>query len=301
MASTGSTLQEITTHVDESIGVRERHLPVRLGPVPSAKDVGRIPLRTFGQVEVDRIIPDPIQPRTEFADDEIERLAASIQGHGQLHPIRVRWDETLKKWVIVSGERRWRATKAAGLPTIDCFFHSDDVTRTEILEQQLVENLLREDLKPIEEARAFATLMELNGWTGKRVAEALRVTPSRVSRALALLALPTDIQQQVEDGALPKTSAYEISRLRDDNARRELANQAASGKLTHARAANSVRQRRGKKRPTPRGVNQVFSAENGLRVTVTANRKCTYYEIEVALSEALDEVRHRINNKVQIY
>jgi len=283
------------------MGVREKHHAVRLTPVPSERDVGRRPLRSFGQVEIDRVIPDPSQPRTEFDDEEIQRLASSIAIHGQLHPIRVSWDEAQQRWLIISGERRWRATKAAGLPTIDCYFHKDDVTPTEILEQQLVENLLRKDLKPMEEARAFAKLMELNGWTGKRVAEALRVTPSRVSRALSLLDLPPDVQRQIDDGSVPKTSAYEISRVRDDSARRELAQKVAIGKLPHAIAVNAVRQRRGKKNGKPRGVCQVFASETGLKVTVTANRKCTYHEIEVALSEALDEVRHRINNNVQIF
>ena len=292
-------MEQIATNVDDSMGVREFDRVVRLSPVPSPKDAGRMPLRTFGQVEVDRVIPDGRQPRNEFDKDEIERLAASIRIHGQLHPIRVRWEQTEQKWVIISGERRWRATKAAGLALIDCYFHDEDVTQSEVLEQQLVENLLRRDLKPMEEARAFAELMNLNNWTGKRVAEALRVSSSRVSRALALLDLPTEVQERIEDGTIPKTSAYEISKVQNDNSRRELAEEAASGKLAHGKTVRAVRQRRGK-RAEPRGASQCFVAENGLKVTVTAKHKCTYYEIELALSEALDEVRHRIDNNVQI-
>ena len=98
-----------------------------------------MPLRAFGQVEVSRVTPDSSQPRTEFDEDEIVRLASSIQSMGQLHPIRVRWDGEAANWVIVTGERRWRATKAAGLTHIDCYFHEGDITPSEILEQQLID------------------------------------------------------------------------------------------------------------------------------------------------------------------
>src|SRR5690606_17908605 len=142
------------------------------------------------------------QPRLEFADEAIERLAASIRDKGQLSAIRVRWSDDHQKWIIIAGERRWRATQRAGLPTIDCYFHEEEISRSEVLEQQLIENLLREDLKPVEQAKAFAGLMDLNEWAAKRVAEALRVQPSTVSRALALLKLPEEIQQRVDAGDL---------------------------------------------------------------------------------------------------
>jgi len=94
-------------------------------------------------------VPDPEQPRLEFSEDAIERLAQSIHGKGQLSAIRVRWSEPIQKWVIIAGERRWRATKRAGLPTIDCYFHDGELAKSEALEQQLIENCLREDLKPV--------------------------------------------------------------------------------------------------------------------------------------------------------
>lgn len=301
MAGTRQALQQIAANVDESMGVRQIDLQPQLSPVPSAKDAGRTPLRKFGRVEVNRITPDPSQPRAEFDEEEIQRLASSIRNTGQLHPIRVRWSEELNQWVIVTGERRWRATRAAGLSHIDCYFHDDEITSSEILEQQLVENLLRQDLKPMEEARGYAALMELNSWNGKQVAEALRVSPSRVSRALALLDLPEDVQQQVDSGMLPRTSAYELTKLENESAQRSLAEQAAAGVLTHRQASGAVRQRRGKKPARPQTVRQTFRAENGISVTVTANRKTTYHHIEEALQEALDEVRHRITNNVQLF
>src|SRR5437660_12145886 len=102
------------------MGVREQDLRPRLSPVPSHRDAARRPLRNVGQLEVNMVIPDPDQPRAEFSEEALERLAQSIREKGQLSPIRVRWSEDLAKWTIISGERRWRATKRAGLTTIDC-------------------------------------------------------------------------------------------------------------------------------------------------------------------------------------
>ena len=301
MAGTRAALERIGAHLEESMGVREHDLRPKLSPVPHSKDAGRRPLRNVGRVDVNMVIPDPDQPRVEFSQEAIDRLAQSIREKGQLSAIRVRWSDALNKWVIVAGERRWRATKQAGLPTIDCYFHEDELSKSEVLEQQLIENCLREDLKPLEEAKAFSLLMDLNGWTGKQVAEALRVQPSKVTRALALLRLPGDIQDDVEAGHISPRSAYELSKLDDDDARRELARKAASGRLTHDQAAKAVRQRKGKRAAQPRSTKLTFQAENGWRITVSAGRRGTYHEIEQALSQALDEVRHRIANNVRMF
>ncbi len=294
MATTQSNLENLETNLDESIGVRQKATGPKLSPVPSSKDVGRRPLRNAARIAIDQVIPDPSQPRAEFSQDSMDRLANSIRAKGQLAPIRVRWSALHDKWIIVCGERRWRAVRAAGLETIDCCFVDGELSEPEILEQQMVENLLREDLSPIEQARGFSALMELHGWNGKQVAESLHVPASAVSRALSLLDLPADIQRKVDSGELAARSAYEISKLPDDSVRRELAQTAAEGKLTHKQAATAVRQHRGKQAPKPRTTKQVFFADDGWRVTVSANKKGTYHEMEIALSQALDEVRHYI-------
>ena len=301
MASTRSTLASIEEHVLESMGSRLDDRKPRLGPTPHPRDVGRRPVHGFGCVDIDQVIPDPEQPRSEFSPEALDRLADSIRDKGQLAPIRVRWSDSLGKWVIIAGERRWRATKQAGLPTIECYFHTDDLSRSEVLEQQLIENLLREDLKPLEEARAFASLMQLNGWNGKQVAENLRVPASQVSRAMALLRLPEDIQRRVDAGEIPARAAYELTKLANERQQRQLADQVAAGRLTQAQTARAVRQRRGKRRDQPRTTKLTFFTESGWKVVVSANRRGTYYEIEQAMEEALAEVRHRIQNNVQLF
>ncbi|MCR9294077.1 MAG: ParB/RepB/Spo0J family partition protein [bacterium] len=302
MASTRNTLERIKNKLDESMGIRDIDHKPQLSPVPNAKDVGRRALRNFGTLTIDSVIPDPDQPRTEFDEEEIQRLSRSIVDKGQLHPIHVRWSEVHSKWIIISGERRYRATKAAGLPSINCQFEEKDLNKTQILEQQLIENLLREDLKPIEEAKAFSLLIELNGWTGKELGEALRVNPSRITRSLALLKLPSDIQKQVEDGTLSPTAAYELSKLPSDEQRRAamLSPEGSSVPVSVAKAQRQVRQRKGVSSPATRGVKQTFVTEAGWKVTVSSTRKGNYHEMEEALKQALEEVRLRIDNDVHL-
>lgn len=301
MARTREALDAFTSNMQESMGVRQAELRPMAAPAPAKRDAGRRPLRNVGKLAITQVVPDPAQTRVEFSEEGLDRLALSIRDKGQLSPIRVRWSADLEKWMIISGERRWRAAQQAGLTEIECYFHEAELNPSEILEQQLIENCLRQDLQPIEEAQAFASLMTLNGWTGKNVAEALRVHPSRVSRALALLRLPSEIQEQVIVGQISTRSAYEISKLPNADAQTALATKAAAGELSHIQAASAVRQRQGKQKPTPRATKQTFFAENGWKVIVTAPKKGTYFEIEAALSTALDEVQLRIKSGCQLY
>jgi ParB family chromosome partitioning protein len=306
MASTQSKLQQLEQNLDESIGVRplESSRP-QLSPVASPKDVGRRPLRNVGRIRIDQVIPDPAQPRKEFPPGSIDRLAQSMRDRGQLAPIRVRWSAASKRWIIVCGERRWRAARVAGLETVDCCFDDREPSDAEILELQMIENLLRDDLSPIEQARGFSALMELHGWNGKQVAESLHIPTSTVSRALALLDLPKDIQQKVNAGEIAARSAYEISKVADDQQRRQLAEMATEG-MTLDETREAVRKQRGKKNRTrkkghPAGVSLMFSTENGFTVTFSSKHKVNYHEVLESLQLAAEEVQLRIENNVQIY
>lgn len=293
MARVEDVLNQVSHHLDESMGVRESDLRPTLAPVPDPRDVGRRPLRNVGRVEVNQVVPDPEQPRVEFSDEALDRLAASIRDHGQLAPVRVRWSAALGKWVIIAGERRWRATRRAGLPAIDCVFVDGELSRGELLTQQLIENLLREDLRPVEEAKAFRELLALNGWTGKQLADALRLPPSKVTRALALLDLPGDLQARVEAGDLAARTAYEIAKLGDDGDRRTMAAAVYESGLTVEDTRQAVRGRRGKPAPKPRGTRERIAAPGGTQVVVSARRTLSDAEIEAALRHALDTVRTR--------
>ena len=304
MASTKRRISELENNLDESMGRRASSSNIsvvpQFSPVPSPKDIGRVPVRGFGEVQLEQVIVDPGQPRVEFNADEIERLAHSIREKGQLQPIRVRWDASHEKWVIIAGERRFRATQVAGLSSIQCYFHEGEISESEILEQQLIENLLREDLKPIEEARAYAALMELNDWNGKQVAAALRLSPSRVSRGLALLDLPAAMQRQIETGQLGKTAAYELSKLKDEEMLERVAADSAESAVTTRQATSLVNQRRGKRKAPSANSSQTFAGENGIRVVVTYRKQQNYHDLLEALEAVVEEVRLRIDNNVHL-
>ena len=304
MATTQRTLERLETNVDESIGARrETTTRPRLSPVPHAKDVGRRPSRKYGSVRLNQVMPDPSQPRSEFSQEAIDDLASSIKKK-QLAPIRVRWSADHDKWVILCGERRWRAAMAANLESIECCFVDDDLSEAEILEEQLVENLLREDLSPIEQARGFSSLMELHGWNGKQIAEALRVPASTVSRALALLDLPADIQGEVDAGNLAARSAYEISRVDDEAVQRDLARRSANG-LTLKETQDAVRERREKKKPGRKrqSKNLQFLAENGWQITATPPKDGsgrTYDYLKEAIDHVIEDIDARIKSRIRL-
>lgn len=304
MASTQSTLERLETNLDESIGVRKPS-PSRpkLSPVASRKDIGRRPLRNFGRIQIDQVIPDPAQPRSEFSAQSIEQLANSMKER-QLAPIRVRWSAEAEKWIIVYGERRWRAARAAKLQTIDCQFDEADLTEAEILEQQMIENLLREDLSPIEQARGFSALMELHGWNGKQVAESLHVPASTVSRALALLDLPSDVQEKVDAGELAARSAYEITRIDDEKAQRELADKAAAGMtLKETQAAvqeHQPKKKASKNRPAKK---LEFLTESGWHIVAkppTDGTGRTYGHLKEAIDHVMEDIESRIKSNIRI-
>ena len=300
MATMQNRLASVGHLLNESLGVRTTETRPRLSPVPDARDMGRRPLRGFGRVDIHQVIPDPKQPRTEFDQEAIVSLAANIKAKGQLHPIHVRWSEETERWVIVSGERRWRAARHAGLATVDCFFHEQPLSNGQVLELQLIENLMREDLRPMEEARAFQSLMDLNNWNGKQIAEALQIPASKVSRSLALLDLPAEYQQQVDTGRIAARTAYELSRLVNDDDRQELAAQSAEGNLTPAEAAAAVRKKPTRRAAKTQTVRQTFFADNACQIIITAPRESTYHHLEEALLQTLEEVRLRIENGIRL-
>lgn len=232
-------------NLSESLGVRT-HAPAAPGPQAVATvspDDGRARQREAGLMEIDRIVPDPNQPRKEFDPDALARLAESLKRHGQLLPVRVRWTQDLGKWVIISGERRYQAAKRAGLTMLACIFVDRPLTPAELLQEQIVENMLREDLKPVEQAQAYKTLMEIQGWNGAQLADALHVSKATVSRVLALLKLPDDVRQQVDRGEIPATAAYEVAKLPTEDARREMARRIVSEEFTRKEAVEAVRER----------------------------------------------------------
>jgi len=301
MATTKQILESVDDHLAESMGDRAGPTSVQLAPTPCVADIGRRPAPQFGHIEVDRLLPDPSQPRSVFDEEAIKRLAASLQNAGQLAPIRARWSEAHGKWLIVAGERRWRAAQYAALETIECYFYQQALDDGEILRLQLVENLLRENLRPIEEARGFLRLMEQQGYNGKRLAAELSVPESKVSRSLALLKLADDVQQQVESGRIAPRVAYEISKVKSQAEQRRLASQVESGRMGVQEINRETRRSRKRGSSRQRGVHLTFPLPEGWTIAVSRRSSGNYYEVEQALVDALEEVRARIRGGVQLF
>jgi len=152
------------------------------------------------ELPVDEIAANPYQPRVRFDDESIRELAASIKATGVLQPILVRHSPGGDGYQLVAGERRLRAAIAAGIKEIPAIVRN--VADSEMMELSLVENIQRENLNPIEEAKAYQTLVEKLGMTHDQVSD--RVGKQRVSitNALRLLGLPVEVQEMVSRGTL---------------------------------------------------------------------------------------------------
>ncbi len=174
--------------------------------------------RRSDEVPLASVQPNPDQPRTNFKQEEIEELAASIEKDGLLQPIVVR--PAGKKYQIIAGERRWQACKSLGMKTVPVRIREadDDVA----LELALVENIQRSDLNPIEEAYGYRRLMERKNLTQSEVAQAVSKGRSTIANALRLLELPEDAQQMLFEEKITAGHARAILSIPSKEGRQKL-------------------------------------------------------------------------------
>ena len=172
------------------------------------------------EIAIGDIDPNPDQPRRVFQEESIAQLAQSIREQGVLQPILVTPEEG-GRYRIVAGERRWRASRAAGLDAVPCLVRDLDVIQQ--VEIALVENLQREDLNPIEAARGIRILMQQCGYTQETVANRLSKSRPAVANLLRLLTLPEEVMALVEKGALSAGHARVLAGMEDDAAKLALA------------------------------------------------------------------------------
>jgi ParB family chromosome partitioning protein len=175
------------------------------------------PRGPYTQIEVERIRPNPRQPRRDFGTEELAGLADSIVRHGMLQPVVVR--EIEGGYELVVGERRWRAAGLAGLETVPATVK--DVAPRELLEMALVENVQRQDLNPIELALAFRSLSE-GGATQDEIGERVGLDRSTIANHLRLLDLGRELQEDVEQGRLSVGHAKALLGIANPERRRHL-------------------------------------------------------------------------------
>jgi ParB family chromosome partitioning protein len=150
------------------------------------------------EVDIDLIEPNPEQPRTRFSDDALEELTQSIRANGVVQPIVVR--QFGSRYQIVAGERRWRAAQRAGLRRIPAVIR--EVSDEKLLELALIENIQRQELNPIEEAKAYRKLLDTLGLTQESIAERVGKDRTVITTVMRLLRLPDDVRQLIEEGNL---------------------------------------------------------------------------------------------------
>ncbi len=191
------------------------------------------------EISVSSIDPNPNQPRNHFDEDSLAELSASIKAIGLLQPVLVRPSSTPDRFELIAGERRWRASKRAGLSTIPAIVRvTDDVSS---VEQALVENLHRQDLTPLEEAAAYQQLLEDFSMTHEQVATKVGKSRSAITNSLRLLTLPPTIQQYLAEGRLSAGHAKALLGTPDRALQESLARVAVEQSLTVRGLEEAVR------------------------------------------------------------
>lgn len=189
------------------------------------------------ELPVSQILPNPEQPRTHIDEESVGELAASIAKVGVLQPILVRPDQD--HYQIVAGERRWRASRVAGLESVPVRIIAS--TMVESLEIALIENLQREDLNPIEEAMGYRKLLTEHQLTQAELAEKVSKSRSTITNALRLLDLPEEVQAMVAAGSLTAGHARAVLSVPDEEKRLKLAGRIAEQDLSVRDAENMAR------------------------------------------------------------
>jgi ParB family chromosome partitioning protein len=181
------------------------------------------PLPGVLELEIDRLTPNDYQPRLNIDDARLEQLAASIRANGVIQPIVVR--KVGDGYRIIAGERRWRAARLAGLTRVPVVVKevSGDATEQRVLQMALVENIQRDDLNPIDEAKAYRRLADEFTLTQDAIASAVGKDRATVANTLRLLKLPGDVQELVASGELSMGHARALLALAGEQSQRQVA------------------------------------------------------------------------------
>ena len=205
----------------------------------------------FAEIPIDHLRPNPQQPRYHFDQEALEELAASIRLHGVLQPLLVSEDSP-GRYLLITGERRWRAARLAGLATVPAVIR-ERITEEQQLELALVENLQRRDLTPLEESRAFEQLQSGLGLSQQEIADRVSMDRSTVANSLRLLKLPPEVQEMVERGELSAGHGRALLAFSDDTERCEWARRTAETGLSVRALERAAAEARGEAKARKRG------------------------------------------------
>lgn len=185
------------------------------------------PKEEIVELDMNELRPNPYQPRTVFNEEHLQELATSIKEHGVFQPIIVK--KSIKGYDIIAGERRYRASKMAGLTKIPAIIRS--FTDSQMMEIALLENLQRENLSPIEEAKAYQSMIDHLHLTQDELSKKVGKSRSHLTNMLGLLRLPNEVQNLVNDEKLSMGHARALSKLEDESQILEMAREITEKKL----------------------------------------------------------------------
>lgn len=240
------------------------------------------------QIQIDLIDPSPVQPRSYFDDRSLQELAMSIRENGIVQPVLVRPNG--ERYELVAGERRWRAAQVAGLTQIPVIIR--EIPSDKVLELALIENIQREDLNAIEEARAYKNLIETVGLTQESLAQRVGRDRSYITNFIRLLRLPDDLQQLVQEGKLSAGHARTLLGVDDLAIQRRVARKIIekglsvreTEKIIQQLAQSDVAPKKGRAAavdPNVKAAEGKLRRKLGTRVIITANGSRPGGKIEI--------------------
>ena len=277
--------------------IPEAPVEVPPAPAPAAAPARGLPL----EVDLDRIVPNPRQPRLQMEQGPLEELAQSIRANGIIQPILVR--RSGDRYEIIAGERRWRAAQIAGLLRVPVVVR--EIEDNQLLQVALIENIQRENLNPIDEATAYRRLLDECSMTQEALAEAVGKDRASIANHLRLLRLPPDVQRQVSGGALSMGHARALVGLENLTTLKKAADDVIARALS-VRETEALVRRLNAPPATPavavkdvhtREAEDVLKLALGTRVRIVRKGKGGKLEIDFVSEDELNRIYEHITDK----
>lgn len=255
------------------------------------------PTRSVGVriVPVERIEPNPQQPRLAFNEETLQELTASVKEHGILQPILVRPLDG-GRYQLIAGERRWRASKMAGLETIPALI--EDIDDDTALEIAIIENLQREDISPLDEAAMYDRMVHEHGYSIRKLADKLGKDKGYLENRLRLADAPPEVRELVSLRKDTLSHAYELMKVEDPKKRRRLADQVAAGQLTLIKLRERIEGRPRVPRYPTEAVLESEPETNGTHGDVDDQVETAPIALEIT-DDSLVNARHQLADAVE--
>ena len=275
---------------------KENKLGMGLGALLSTTNNKNETNNNVQKINISQIIPNPLQPRKNFKNEELKELSSSIKNQGLIQPIIVKPTDD-NQFQIIAGERRWRACQLNGMHEVDCVIK--DLDETSVLEAALIENIQREDLNVIEEANAYKGLINIKNINNESLAKLIGKSPSHVSNILRLLELDKKIQEMVINEDLSMGHARALIGVPDAiNKANEIVEKKLSVRQTEKITSEFKKNKKNKteKDPNITDLEKELSDKIGLRTSIQFNESGSSGSLTLYYSDLnqLDDLMKRL-------